>query len=47
MDYKENVRLGGGLREIGKVFYTKTQNSVFGAIIYYNYENIMKKLHVN
>ena len=37
----------GWLREIRKVFYTKTLISVLGVIVYYNHENSIKKSHVN
>lgn len=34
-DFKENIRVGCGPREIGRDFYDKSQRSVFGMVVYY------------
>jgi len=45
MDYKQNLRLGGGPREVGTVYYSKTQVSLLGCILYHKQNEIIKKTY--
>ena len=47
MDFKENLQLGGSAREIGQIFYSKTQISLLGSVIYFIDQGTLKKKHVN
>jgi hypothetical protein len=47
IDYKENIKLGGGPVELSKNFFHKSQRTIFNGTIYYNIlddnGNIIKK----
>lgn len=47
MDFKENLRLGGSAREVGKVFFHKSQVLLLGSVIYFRQNNRIVTKYVN
>ena len=47
IDFKENIILGRGPREINVDFYNKEPRTVFGMVAFYKDNNEIKKRHFN
>jgi hypothetical protein len=46
IDFKENIRIGGGPVEIGSDYFNKSQRTVFGVTIYYKENNQLKQRYM-
>ena len=49
MDFKQNIKIGSGPREVNNQFYSKSQRTVFGMVLYYIDPQTQKKTkhHIN
>ena len=47
VDFKENISIGGGPRELNSDYFSRTPRTVLGFVLYYIENGKMRKKHVN